>query len=148
LDPQPTSAPNKKDNNGRWHDKNGKFVSQAWPPNDGFGSIKGEVIRGKTLLRPGHELDRFGGWTDADGKFRDLGSYFSDSGVPFSNRALPPEVLNSPYKRYKVVKPIEVDAGPIAPWFGEPGGATQYLVPRIEGGVEGLIKAGKIIQIE
>jgi hypothetical protein len=30
---------------------------------------------------------------------------------------------------YKVMKPIDVDAGPAAPWFGQPGGGTQYELP-------------------
>lgn len=72
----------------------------------------------------------------------------SDSGVPFENRALPPESLDAPYKQYEVVKPFDADAGPIAPWFGEPGGAIQYLINRSEGGIEGLIKAGKIKPVE
>ncbi|WP_186457557.1 glycohydrolase toxin TNT-related protein [Nitrospirillum amazonense] len=37
-----------------------------------------------------------------------------------------------------------MEAGPIAPWFGQPGGATQYLFPTSAGGIDGLLAAGKI----
>ncbi|CAM3543491.1 Putative deoxyribonuclease RhsC [Vibrio aerogenes CECT 7868] len=147
IDEQPDNAPFKKDANGRWHDKKGRYVAQSWPPNDGFATKNGSVLREHITLQPGHMLDRFGGWYE-DGVFRDLGSYFADMGVPFKNRALPPETLSSPYRTYKVVKPFEVEAGPIAPWFGDPGGARQYLVLKSEGGVEGLIKSGKIEPVE
>ncbi|QMV14615.1 RHS repeat-associated core domain-containing protein [Vibrio spartinae] len=147
IDEQPASAPFSKDANGRWHDKKGRFVSQNWPPNDGFATRHGDVLREQITLQPGDTLDRFGGWYE-NGKFRDKGSYFADMGVPFENRALPPETKLSPYRKYEVVEPFNVEGGPIAPWFGEPGGARQYLVPRLEGGVEGLLKSGKIKPIE
>ncbi|WP_444934006.1 glycohydrolase toxin TNT-related protein [Microbulbifer sp. JTAC008] len=143
LDAQPDNAPYKKDQNGRWHDKKGKFTTQSWPPNDGFGSVNDQVIREKIIMTPGQKIDRFGGWYDDNG-FNDKGSYFSDVGAPFENRALPPETMNSPYHQYEVVEPFEVEAGPIAPWFGEPGGAMQYFVPKSEGGTDGLLKSGKI----
>lgn len=145
YDPQPDNSPFKKDKNGNWHDKDGKFVSQNWPPNDGFAAAKGDVLRDKTMFQPGQKIDRYGGWTDADG-YHDKGSYFSDVGAPFDQRALPPETLNTPYHQYEVLESFEVESGPIAPWFGEPGGATQYFVPKSEGGVDGLIKSGKIIR--
>ena len=31
-----------------------------------------------------------------------------------------------PYTVFEVVKPVEVQAGKIAPWFGEKGGGIQY----------------------
>ncbi|WP_299490937.1 glycohydrolase toxin TNT-related protein [uncultured Shewanella sp.] len=146
LDPQPDNAPYKKDSKGRWHDKKGKYVSQTWPPNEGFGTVHGQVIREKITIEPGHKLDRYGGWVDDTG-YHDKGSYFSDVGAPFKDRALPPESLKAPYHQYEVIQPFEAEAGPIAPWFGEPGGATQYLVPKSEGGVDGLLDSGKIKRI-
>ncbi|MCP3931902.1 MAG: glycohydrolase toxin TNT-related protein, partial [Bacteroidetes bacterium] len=147
LDPQPDGSPFKKDANGRWHDKKGKFVSQNWPPNDGFGTYNQKVLRKKIVLPPGKKLDRYGGWNDSDG-FHDKGNFFSDTGTPFKNRALPPETIKSPYNNYEVVEPFEVESGPIAPWFGEPGGANQYLVPKSEGGIDGLLKSGKIKKVK
>ena len=143
IDSQPAGTPFKQDVNGRWHDDKGRFVSQSWPPNDGFATKDGAVIRETVPLKPGQQLDRFGGWYEG-GNFRDKGSYFGDEGVPFENRALPPSSKSSPYNTYEVVQEFDVEAGPIAPWFGEPGGAMQYFVPKSEGGVEGLLKSGKI----
>ncbi|NMM42146.1 TNT domain-containing protein [Pseudoalteromonas arctica] len=98
------------------------------------------------MMIPGQKIDRYGGWVDETG-FRDRGNYFSDVGVPFENRALPPETLDSAYHQYEVLEAFEVEAGPIAPWFGEPGGATQYFAPKSEGGTDGLIASGKIKRI-
>ena len=32
------------------------------------------------------------------------------------------------YRVYSVVKPLVVLAGPIAPWFGQPGAGVQYML--------------------
>ena len=34
-----------------------------------------------------------------------------------------------PYSVFEVVKPIGVRAGKIAPWFDQPGGGIQYMLP-------------------
>ena len=39
--------------------------------------------------------------------------------MPFGAESLP---LNT----YMVLRPFEVDAGPVAPWFNQPGGGMQY----------------------
>ena len=39
----------------------------------------------------------------------------------------------------KLLKPIEVKAGEIAPWFNQPGGGTQYMFNK---SIEELIKTG------
>jgi hypothetical protein len=38
-----------------------------------------------------------------------------------------------------VLRPIEVQAGEIAPWFGQPGGGTQYMFSQT---IDELINAG------
>jgi hypothetical protein len=45
-------------------------------------------------------------------------------------RALPHDADLSQYRVYEVMKPLEVDAGKIAPWFGKPGGGIQYVTPK------------------
>lgn len=45
-------------------------------------------------------------------------------------RALPYDADLSKYRVYEVAKPIEVEAGPIAPAFGKLGGGTQYVLPK------------------
>lgn len=64
-----------------------------------------------------------------------LGSYISAANAPYSQRALPPSNLDTnqdtpdfPYNYhiYRVIKPLTVVGGPIAPWFGQPGLGAQF----------------------
>ena len=41
-----------------------------------------------------------------------------------------PETISlQSYSVFEIVKPIEVQAGKIAPWFNQPGGGIQYMLP-------------------
>ncbi len=87
-----------------------------YPVNNGFlGTQK------KQYLMPGQTIDRFGG----SGYSR----FFSPTGTSEVARALPPGTAGMPLRRFEVMKPFEVDAGVIAPWFGQPGGGTQFRSP-------------------
>jgi predicted ribonuclease toxin of YeeF-YezG toxin-antitoxin module len=91
------------------------FTSEGeinWPPNRG---VVGNPERIK--IKPGTIIDRFG---------YEGGTFVSPYGVPYEMRALAPETYLKPYKVYVVRKPIEVQAGKIAPWFDEPGLGIQY----------------------
>ena len=96
-----------------------------YPPKDGFVlDDAGEPIRYPERLRPGTRVDRFG---------YPGGAYLAPVGTPYAERALPPQNLNTPanapqsnYHVYCVVRPFTVAAGPIAPWFGQPGLGAQY----------------------
>jgi hypothetical protein len=52
--------------------------------------------------------------------------------VPYSSRSIPPSNLESTpaascsYHKYLVLAQFQVEAGPAAPWFAQPGGALQY----------------------
>jgi len=107
-----------------WFGKSKKVVSRGtgeaettaiqtyWPPNRGFsGTPKVET------LQPGIQIDRYGG---------PAGNFTSPEGTPFWARALPPESLKKPYLKYEVLKPVNVNSGKAAPWFGQPGMGTQY----------------------
>jgi len=96
----------------------------SWPPNRGFVYVK------KEILQPGTKIDRFGGFHDDDGNFKDFGGFVSPEGNSFSSRALPADTKNKPYNAYEITSPIEVDAGPAIPWFGEAGMGTQYELPK------------------
>jgi hypothetical protein len=87
-----------------------------WPGNSGF--IEGTVER--KFLMPGETIDRygFGG-----------GTFASPAGTPIEARALRPGTENLPFNTYQVVKPFEVNAGGVQPWFGQPGLGTQYELP-------------------
>ena len=65
-----------------------------------------------------------------------LGTYVSAADAPYDQRALPPSNLDSPvggdypygYHIYTVLKPLVVEGGPIAPWFGQPGLGAQFYI--------------------
>lgn len=86
-----------------------------WPINMGF---SGRVEN--SYLRPGQIVDRYG---------REGGYFVSPSGTPFGQRSLPSEALSAPYSQYRILRPIHVRAGSIAPAFGQMGGGTQYILP-------------------
>lgn len=101
----------------------------SYPPENGFlldNSDPPEPIKGEVVLKKGQMLDRFG----SEG-----GEYLGAADAPFDQRSLPPEALNTfdgevPYNYhvYTVIKDLLVEAGPIAPWFGQPGLGTQFYV--------------------
>ncbi len=83
-----------------------------WPPNDGCAAAPVSQT-----LQVGTLIDRFG----SDG-----GRFFSPRGESFAARALPYVCSQMVYTVYRVAKPLHVATCKVAPWFGEPGGATQY----------------------
>lgn len=61
-------------------------------------------------------------------------------------RALPPGTeQTAPFNAYRVLKPIEVDAGYSAPWFGQKGLGIQYEFPV---SIDVLIKRGFLERIQ
>ena len=113
-------------------------LNGGWPPNRGAVDLK--IV----TLPAGIEIDRYGGYFDADSVFQDRGTFVSKTGVPFPQRALPDKTLNSPYRVYKILKPIpNVRRGVIIPWFGKPGLGVQYETPYI---INDLKKEGYIAE--
>ncbi|PWK77611.1 uncharacterized protein DUF4237 [Mucilaginibacter oryzae] len=103
---------------------NDKQLNGGWPPN------RGAVNLLIVTLKKGFLIDRYGGYTDANGVFQDKGTFVSPKGVPFPERALPDATLKKPYKIYVILKPIpKVREGKIIPWFGQPGLGIQYELP-------------------
>ena len=79
----------------------------SWPPNQGFTNIE------KVTLSVGTQLDRFG---------PEGGRFLAPLGASFESRALPiSSNVPSDLKFYKVIKPLQVDAGPAIPWFNQKG---------------------------
>ena len=113
-----------------WYDA--KTGDLRWPPNDGFA----QGTRHHTTLNPGTMIDRFG---------RDTGKFTSPEGASYGSRALPYEQAEQAYSRFEVLKPLDVEAGKAARWFGESGGATQYLTAD---SIENLIKSGHLRRVE
>lgn len=116
-----------------------------YPPNDGFLTVAGHVVRYEQQLTPGTEIDRFG---------YPGGAFLAPDHTLFIQRALPPQNLNSPgetplsnYHLYCVLKPFDVDAGPIAPWFEQIGLGLQYkLVQGTNGSVSSLLTNGYLVE--
>ncbi len=100
---------------------------------DGF--INGQRI--STTLESGTVIDRYG--SNGSGK------YFSPKGTSYEQRALPPFMEEQPYTKYKVLRPLEVEAGKIAPWFEQPGQGIQFLSKY---SVDDLKKLGYIVEIK
>jgi RHS repeat-associated protein len=129
IDPAKVS----QDKNGRYRDANGRFAKDpGWPSNYGFANGKDSII----TLTPGMVIDRFGGSS---------GGFVSPAGTPFGQRALPASSYNKDYHQYMLKKPIDgVRTGPAEPWFGQPGGGTQYQLPK---SVQDHINNGDLVEI-
>jgi RHS repeat-associated protein len=105
-------------------------IQRYYPENDGFGGPRSRVV-----LQPGTRIDRFG---------RPHGMFVSPEGVPMPMRALPHDADLNQYRVYEVAKPVEVESGTIAPWFGKPGGGIQYVLPRP---ASQLVEDGALIEL-
>ncbi len=89
-----------------------RAVQSYYPPNAGFwGNVE------QVTLSPGSIIDRFG---------NTAGRFASPAGTPTWARSLPYGVENRPLGTYEVIQAIEVSAGKVAGWFGQPGGGVQY----------------------
>lgn len=77
-----------------------------------------------TNLAPGVVYDRFGGLD---------GLYFFGAGTPWEQRSLPP-TANAPGAALVplvALRPVEIQAEIVDPWFGQPGGGIRF---HVEGG--------------
>lgn len=88
-------------------------VAPYYPPNDGF------LSRSSGQLRKGEKFQRYG----SDG-----GTFAAPAGTPKEALSLPPQNTGVA-SNWEVLESIPVDKGPAAPWFGQPGGGTQYQLP-------------------
>ncbi|WP_299599172.1 RHS repeat-associated core domain-containing protein [uncultured Microbulbifer sp.] len=120
--------------NQEWEKLQELLGPKAWPPNRGAVNVR------KQPLKPGDQIDRYGGWTDDLG-FHDKGTFVSPVGESFPSRALPDSTLEKPYKQYVVVEEFDVESSPAIPWFGQPGMGTQYELPAT---IDDLLDAGII----
>ncbi len=114
-------------------------LNGGWPPN--WGAITLKIVTLDTVVL----IDRYGGYYTADSTFHDKGKFVCKKGVPFAKRALPTSTLKSPYRLYKIIKPIPaVKRGQIIPWFNEPGLGIQYELPY---SIDDLKSGGYIVQV-
>ncbi|MFD5467009.1 TNT domain-containing protein [Kitasatospora sp. NPDC127059] len=103
---------------------NGGKGGWKYPPSDGYVTLPdGSPVEFDLTLYPNQNIDRYGS---------EYGAFLAPEGLPYANRAIPPQSLDGTpaagcnYHDYKVVKPFKVHAGPIAPWFNQPGWGLQY----------------------
>ncbi|AIT09870.1 hypothetical protein LO80_07735 [Candidatus Francisella endociliophora] len=93
-----------------------KDLVKYYPENDGF---IGEIVH--ETLKPGTLIDRFGSKN---------GRFLSPANTPMKMRALPPGAKINEYRTYRVIKPLNVKSGRIAPAFNQPGMGKQYVIDR------------------
>lgn len=98
--------------------------SWRYPPDDGYAiGPDGEPVKWTQNLSEGWLIDRYGS---------EYGAFLAPAGLPYTTRSIPPSnLVGTPaagcnYHRYQVLRPFEVQAGPIAPWFFQTGGGLQY----------------------
>ncbi|GHD87298.1 TNT domain-containing protein [Streptomyces naganishii] len=96
-----------------------------YPDNNGFVLRNGKPVERALSLPQGRLVDLFGSG---------LGHFLAPAGTAYAKRALPPSNLDTfdkshpfSYHLYRVLKPFTVEAGPIRPWFGQPGLGLQYV---------------------
>lgn len=72
-----------------------------------------------------------------------FGKYAAPAGTDPEKLSLAPGTDVSAYKEYIIIKEISgVQQSVVAPWFDQPGGGTQYLLPYT---IEELLQGGYII---
>ena len=108
----------------------GTAIEPYYPANNGFSGSPAP-----TELQPGALFDRYGS---------DFGRFASPEGTPMYQRALPPGAEDGAYSAFRVIKPLTVDAGKIAPAFGSFGGGTQYVLPN---SIKVLLESGVIERV-
>jgi hypothetical protein len=103
----------------------GTYYDDGWsyPPQDGYQlDLGGQPIKAVVTLHEHTGIDRYGS---------EFGGFLAPAGSAYRARSIPPSNLNGPdafcdYYAYLVLRPFQVEAGPVAAWFGQPGGGTQY----------------------
>jgi hypothetical protein len=97
-----------------------------YPPDNGFVvGPSGQPEEAPLSLWPGEVVDRYG---------KSTGQFLAPFETPYAQRSIPPSSLdNDPphscdYHAYRVVRAFEVEAGPTAPYFDQPGWGTQFLL--------------------
>lgn len=113
-----------------------------YPDHNGFLLVHGKPVEQPRTLRAGQLVDLFGSG---------FGNFLAPAGTPYDRRAIPPSNLNTydvthpfGYHLYRVVKAFTVEAGPIRPWFGQPGLGLQYMTAAA---IPALVTAGNLLAL-
>ena len=89
-------------------------IQTYYPPNNGFSGIPQN-----TILSAGTIIQRTG---DLSGRF------VAPAYTPPQILSMPFDKLSAPTTLFELQKPIQALSGRVAPWFGQMGGGTQYLL--------------------
>ena len=106
-------------------------IQPYYPPNDGFAGIPQKIT-----LEVGTMLQRTGSL---------YGSFVAPAGTPSQLLALPYDKIGQVPVYLQVQQPLQVLAGKVAPWFGQMGGGTQYV---LNSSVQQLITDGVLRLME
>ncbi len=87
-----------------------------YPPNNGF-----EGVPQDGHLMPGDKVIRYG---------TDPGQFVAPEGTPPAQLSLPPSTNPNVINKFEILKPIPMHHGPASPAFMQPGGGTQYYLPK------------------
>ena len=106
-----------------------ELLARAQGAQRAFAELRGRLLNVGlggliTNLAVGVPYDRFGGLD---------GLYFFGWGTPWEHRSLPP-TANAPGAQlvpFVALRPVEVQAEIVSPWFGQPGGGIRF---HVEGG--------------
>lgn len=133
---------------GRYWDgsaNNGKG-SCRYPPDNGFVvGPDGKPVESAVELVAGTDIDRFGS---------EYGAFLAPAGTLYDERSIPPQSLDTfdpkfpdNYHDYRVVKAFEVEDGPIAPAFDQPGLGVQFMLdPSLIAGAPTSINVAWMVQ--
>ena len=107
-------------------EKTSTALQTYYPPNNGFsGAIE------KVSLDVGTIIQRTG---DLSGRFT------APAGTPSQMLSLPYDKIGQATTYLQTTQPVQALSGTVAPWFGQIGGGTQYLL--LDGRVDQLLEAG------
>lgn len=116
----------------KYVDESGHVDYPKYAPDNGFVAGTKHI----ETLDVGALIDRYGG---------PGGDFTAPKGTPYKMRSLPYYKNQNVYHVYRVIKPIEnVEAGRIAPAFGERGGGIQYRLPT---NIKELIENGYLEEV-
>jgi hypothetical protein len=104
-------------------------TSNGWryPRADGFLIGRdGRPVKHVRRLRVNERVDRFGG--EYDGFLAPFGERYARRSVPPQNLDDTQDPTGCNWHAYRVLRPFDVQAGPSAPAFGQPGHGTQYVL--------------------
>lgn len=105
-----------------WDATTGSWI---FPPDNGFLLVNGRPVEWQQTLQPGQDVQRYGENDDY---------FLAPEGTPYAQVSIPPSFLDDEpgnptcdFHTFTVDKPFTVEAGPIAPGVGQPGGGLQYV---------------------